>query len=239
MTKATLLITDVDDTLLGDDESLRRFVERTEVLRDFGFVLNSSRPITSVRRTLDALDVQLRPLATIGALGTEIAINESPPEDWAGRFRGWDRSVVDGVMLGLGAAAHDAEFQTPLKASFNVEPGLRETALASLAALDQKCVVIVSGETDFDVIPTGAGKGSAAMYCAHRFLAAGGKTIAAGDSGNDIELFDRLQLGIVVSNAREELRQAVDPGKTFFAPSPYAAGVLEGLRFWGLAIQTH
>jgi sucrose-phosphate synthase len=65
-----------------------------------------------------------------------------------------------------------------------------------------------------------------------------GKTqlICAGDSANDVELLDVAHFGILVENADGDLRDAVDPRRTYFARRPYADGVLDGLQSWGVPL---
>jgi hydroxymethylpyrimidine pyrophosphatase-like HAD family hydrolase len=54
----------------------------------------------------------------------------------------------------------------------------------------------------------------------------------AGDSANDLTMFDVSLMGIAVANAREELTERLDPTRSYLAPHPFARGVLDGLRHW-------
>ena len=47
-------------------------------------------------------------------------------------------------------------------------------------------------------------------------------------------MFEHAERGIVVGNARAELRDRVNPQAAYLARAHYAAGILEGLRHWGL-----
>ena len=69
-----LLVSDVDDTLLGDDEALSRLLSALDEAGTVLLALNSSRPLASVRQTLDSLGSTqtLAPVALIGAMGTEM-----------------------------------------------------------------------------------------------------------------------------------------------------------------------
>jgi sucrose-phosphate synthase len=61
--------------------------------------------------------------------------------------------------------------------------------------------------------------------------------IVAGDSGNDRSMFDAYAYGVVVGNAKPELKQLQEElgsdTAVYFAERSYAAGVLEGLRHYG------
>ncbi|MEO7415120.1 MAG: HAD family hydrolase, partial [Opitutaceae bacterium] len=59
--------------------------------------------------------------------------------------------------------------------------------------------------------------------------------LVAGDSASDAEMFLLHGVkGVVVENALPELRSLVEMPGVFFAPSPMAAGVLEGLHYFGV-----
>jgi hydroxymethylpyrimidine pyrophosphatase-like HAD family hydrolase len=97
--------------------------------------------------------------------------------------------------------------------------------------------VIWSSGRDLDIIPSAAGKGKAIRYLI-QFLALGSRrVVVVGDSGNDRSMFDEFEHGIIVANAQPELKRLSDetpqPG-IYFAKQPFAAGVEEGLRDFGL-----
>lgn len=225
-----LLVTDVDDTLVGDRCSLREFSEASHSLL---VVLNSSRPRASLDATMKALPAGLRIDGVVSALGTEIEIGGWPCCEWNKRFATWDRAVVDRIMADAGCAPHAAEMQTKHKASFSVPrslwPTLREAIL--LAAPDSS--VITSGVSDFDVIPAAAGKGEGALEVVRLLGLPRHRMIVAGDSGNDLAMFHVADRAIAVGNARSELIAGADPARTYFARAPRAAGILEGLLHWG------
>lgn len=186
-----------------------------------------------MERTLAGFPGGFRPDALITAMGTEIAVKE-PVGQWTERFREWDRSLVDQIMMRFGAVPHSDEFQTPFKASFAVEGDDRRNEVRrALAASPQKSRVIVSGKSDVDVLPPGAGKGEATLFLAVLLgVEADRRLVVAGDSGNDLAMFEVCERGILVGNARDELRHAVDSKRAYQARAPHAAGVLEGLIHW-------
>jgi hydroxymethylpyrimidine pyrophosphatase-like HAD family hydrolase len=231
-----LLVSDVDNTLVGDDAALRRFVDAAGRCAPLIVALNSSRPTASVRRTLSGLPFDVPIRALIGGMGTQIEIDGEPDGPWAERFNGWDRAPIDRVMAKLGHRPHDAEFQTPLKASFAVEPEAQDRAERAVRDTGVPVRIVRSGQSDFDVIPIGADKGEATLHLTDRLGVRFDRLIVAGDSANDLAMFHAAPMGIVVGNARDELRRALTGNGTYLARAERAQGVLEGLRFWGVPI---
>ena len=87
-----LLISDVDNTLFGDQRALERFTDVAAEEANFTFVLNSSRPIASILKTLDSAPAGFEPAAIIGAMGTEIQVRGTVLSDWAAPTRPWSRT---------------------------------------------------------------------------------------------------------------------------------------------------
>ncbi len=223
----------MDDTLLGDASPV---AELTKALGESQppvlMALNSSRPVASVQATLDGLQETLPVSAIVGALGTEIEIGGDPWKAWQAQFAEFRRELVWSALEGQGWQAHSAEFQTPFKASFAVPREQQSRARQALTELPFACRVIASGESDFDVIPPMAGKGRASVALAKELGVPDSRLLVAGDSANDLDLFEHVERGIVVGNARQELLDRVAP-TVFRAEQPRAAGLLEGLRHYG------
>jgi len=231
-----LLVSDIDDTLTGDDDALAALAALLARHRDrLRLAVNSSRPAASVADTLaDEFPPGLVPDAAITALGTEIAVAGRPLASWQARFAGWPHGRAFAILAGLGHRPHDAIFQTPRKVSFAVPAGAAQAAARrALAQAGIECQVIASGKDDFDVIPEGAGKGAATLHLAAEFGVAPARVIVAGDSGNDLAMFRAVRRGIAVGNARRELIEALEPGTFYHARAAHAAGVIEGLVHFG------
>ncbi len=229
-----LLVSDIDDTLTGDDAAMTRLGEAIgRAGAGLRFAVNSSRPAASVAGTLKTVfPPSLRPDAVITALGTEIALDGAPLASWQDRFAGWPHAQIRAALAALGHRPHPEVYQTPRKVSFAVPPEAQDKAREALAPYD--CHIIASGEDDFDVIPASAGKGAATLHLAEALGVAPDRIVVAGDSGNDLAMFEVTGLGIAVGNARGELLQALQPGRHIQAKARHAAGVLEGLRHYGV-----
>lgn len=232
-----LLVTDVDNTLLGDDDALKQFLQAYRLSNTFLLALNSSRPCAHVRASLDELPVRLEPRAIIGAMGTEIEMDGVPLDAWANQFAHWDRERIHAVMQELGFPAHAPGLQTRFKASYAVPRGQQQRVIDAIQATGIPVQIIASGESDFDVLPPGAGKGRATLYLARQLGIPSERLIVGGDSANDVQMFQAARKGIVVGNARDALRSAVNPDYVCFATDTYARGLLEGLRYWNVPIK--
>jgi sucrose-6F-phosphate phosphohydrolase len=234
-----LFVSDMDDTMLGDDAALGRLAEALmEIRGQIVIAYNSSRPCASLKETLAQNNNLPKPDYLIGALGTEI-------EDFPAGGRidaysrnlkaGWQRDKVAALMEQLGFAAHADEFQTEFKASYHAPGDAQfQRVLDHLREAGLNAKVIFSGNKNLDIIPPGADKGKAVIFL-HRMLGFHPEqVIVAGDSANDREMFLHTFKGIIVGNADEALQSLSSPN-IHHAQSACAAGVLEGLRHWGMA----
>lgn len=227
-------MSDVDDTLLGDDEALERFRAATA---DVGLsvVLNSSRPVASVVRSLrDTALARVQVGGVIGALGTEIELGGERLGDWSAQFADFDRNAVTAAVAPFEAVPHAAEYQTPSKASFSIAPDRWDDATDAVTALGFPVRVITSGVDNFDVIPGAAGKAAAVRHVAAWLGVPRERVMTAGDSENDA---DMLAAGnaIVVGNATPGLIERVG-ATAFLARGFHADGVVEGLRHHGVPL---
>jgi HAD superfamily hydrolase (TIGR01484 family) len=225
-----LLVSDLDGTLTGHDGGVRALAGLGVKV---ALVLNSSRPRASVMRTLDLLPAGIRHEGLITAMGTEVMVAGVDRADWTERFNDWNRHPIDEFMGRMGILPHRPEYQGKYKASYHVPADRWQEYRRKALDLMPGSVVVTSGESDFDILPAAAGKDKAATWVARVMGFDPSKVIVAGDSGNDVDMFNAARMAIAVSNAREELVDRVNPAKTYFAAQPHALGVIEGLRYWG------
>ncbi len=235
-----LFVSDVDDTLLGDDAALQKLMVALAAAPHVTVAYNSSRPCASLRQSL-AENLTLRPPDfLIGALGTEIENGRSgePVTAYSQHLSpGWQRNQVDQLMRGLGFVPHDGRYQTPYKASYDIPgPEAYRQAQDALQAALLPAKTIYSMGKNLDVIPQSAGKGAVIQFL-HQWLdIPANHVVVAGDSGNDVDMFLAPFRGVVVGNADADLK-ARQADHIYHAQAAYAAGVLEGLTYWGVVPQ--
>lgn len=93
-----------------------------------------------------------------------------------------------------------------------------------------------------DILPRGVAKDVAVHHLRTLTDVPADRVVYAGDSGNDVAALLAGYAGIVVGNAPEglkaQLRRAGDEGgggaRLYFAEAPFAGGVLQGLRHYGV-----
>lgn len=241
-------VTDVDYTLVGDDvalEKLNRWL--SEQRRTYGTVIcYSTGRSLPLYQELIAQKELLEPDILVLAVGTEIYHQGSntPDPEWTAKLQeGWNRDIVVEVTKLFPSLVLQPQIeQTPLKASYFTNPDDFYTELPQLEAnfksrgLAIQMVSAVDG-VYLDILPQRANKGSAALFLQQRLGFTDEQTIICGDSGNDLSMFENISgVGIMVGNALPELlawHENSPPGKRYLAKSHFAAGILEGLEYFG------
>jgi sucrose-6F-phosphate phosphohydrolase len=239
-----LFVTDLDNTLVGDDtalHTLNQYLSQHRQQYGTQLVYATGRSLYLYRK-LAAEKSLLPPDALIAAVGTEIYFDLERHEiDPAWReilSPGWDRDLV------CATASHFADLvlqpeseQNPFKVSFYLtEPAAAEVLPRLEIALAQhglETKLIYSSGQDLDILPSRGNKGLAVQYLRQKWNAEPQKTVVCGDSGNDIDLLGGEERGIIVGNARPELRQWYHNHRTpfrYLAQAAYARGILEGLK---------
>ena len=230
----TILATDLDGTFLGGSEAQRAALydwiaqRRSEIV----LIFVSGRGLDFMRQLARELPVQ--PDHVIGDVGTSVAT-------------GADFSPLPAVDLWLDAAwPSDApqQIETIVRKHPALLPqphhgGRRRSYFygriepAQVAASELRRLgfdTLMSDNQYFDVLPRGVQKGSTLL----RTLAALGlpehRTLVAGDTLNDLSMFQTGLTGVAVSNREAGLEQAITPHRNVYrSAQPGAAGVLDAL----------
>jgi sucrose-6F-phosphate phosphohydrolase len=245
--KPFLFITDLDNTLVGDDAAMTTLNQQLAAHRQqHGTkIVYSTGRSPSRYQALATEKSLLPPDWLVCAVGTEIypGGSDRPDPTWAETLaQGWNRAAI------VAAAAHFADLtpqpdseQRPFKVSYLVTELAAAEVLPELQqVLDDRNLavqVIYSGGKDLDILPQQANKGMAMGFIRQQLGFPPEETVACGDSGNDLALFaDRSERGIIVGNAMPELltwHHANPGGDRYLAQAHCAAGVLEGLQHFG------
>lgn len=240
-----LLITDIDNTLLGDDGAMERLLDFMRDNRQrIGFGVASGRYLDMVvnvleEHNIDGLDV------VISSVGSEIYYGRDlvPDKGWASHLRNkWRPDRVHEALdkLPFLTIQQDADTQREFKISYDLdnETSSEEALPLIYDALGRSGVphtVIFSHGVYVDVLPLRASKGKAVRFLSNKWNIPLENIATAGDSGNDIDMLKGRTSGIVVGNFAEELEPLKKNGtRVYFARAEYAAGIIEGLEHYGL-----
>ncbi len=246
LTHLSLLITDLDHTLVGNDGSLdllNQLLDRYRQTLGTKIVYATGRSRESYQ---DLITTQrlLVPDVLVAAVGTEIYADaaEIPDPEWIDKLStNWRREEV--VSIASRFADLDPQpqpEQRSFKVSYYLSPSVAAAVVIQLQELFAQqgldVEVIYSGGRDLDILPRGGDKGTAVQFLRDRWQIDPTQTVVCGDSGNDISLFKYgNERGIIVGNAQSELRlwHELHPvNYHYLAVADYAAGILEGLQYF-------
>lgn len=243
-----LFVTDLDNTLVGDDQALAELNRRlSQHRREQGTkIVYATGRSPILYHQLQTEKRLLEPDALIAAVGTEIYLNgsDTPDPEWSERLaQGWDRELVVATAVPNFAdliPQPDSE-QRPFKVSFFLTEISAAEVLPQLESLLQKqgldTKLIYSTGQDLDILPRHSDKGLAMQFLQHQWEFEQEQTVVCGDSGNDIALFAvGEERGIIVGNASSELLQWHNANPTdyrYLAKASCAGGILEGLNHFG------
>jgi sucrose-6F-phosphate phosphohydrolase len=234
-----ILVSDLDDTLLGDDEALnrfRRFYERNQPQLEV--IYASGRFCDSIDEDLEKTELP-EPLVTIGGVGSEIWIypTRQPLRAWSEKIsEHWSAEKVRDVLSGESdLKMQGEEDQSSYKVSYYLEGASRERLREleyKLKKADIRFNSIYSSQRDLDILPVGVNKGKAAAFLIDYLKRPHERVITSGNSGNDATLFENNFAGIIVANADDDLKKHQDKRNVYLADASYADGVIEGIEYW-------
>lgn len=231
-----LLISDIDNTLLGDEEALRELMERVEAQGGrVGFGIATGRHLESTLAVLEEWGVR-PPDLLITDVGSQIQYGH--PVKLDGGYRThinnrWEPEMIRKVLSQLpGLTLQPAENQNDFKISYDLDPELAPSKAeieSHLRNYRLRANVIHSHDAYLDILPISASKGLAIRYLALKWGLPFENILVAGDSGNDADMIMGDVLAVVVGNHSEELNPLRGEHRVYFAEGEYARGVLEGI----------
>ncbi|MGJ8619056.1 MAG: HAD-IIB family hydrolase [Methylophilaceae bacterium] len=233
------LITDIDNTLLGDYKSLQDLVGwLRNQSGQLAFGIATGRPLESAVNILKEHNVPM-PDVLITSVGSEInyGVSLKPDTGWINHIKHlWRRDDLIEAMKSIsGIRLQTPENQRDFKISYLVNqnelPPI-ETINQHLQQLNLKAQVIYSHNEFLDILPIRASKGHAIRYLAYKWDLPLKQFLTSGDSGNDSEMLIGDTLGVVVGNHSDELETLRGLDQVYFAESHYAAGILEGIQHY-------
>ena len=234
-----LIISDLDNTLDGDDEALKDFVDMLQDAgRHVGFGIATGRRLDDVLSWIEERNMP-RPDVLATAVGTELYYGKDllPDAGWKRQISAfWKpdevRRVLDGVE---GLTRQPDHEQTEFKVSYQVDcsvapPIQRIRRILREAGLRVK--VIFSLGMFLDILPIRGGSDLSLRHLAYRWGFAPEQLLVAGDSGNDEGMLKGRTLGVVVGNYGKELEKLRKLPRIYFAKGHHARGILEGVEYY-------
>jgi sucrose-phosphate synthase len=241
-----MLITDIDATLVGEEEPLAKL---RDLLKDnrsnMGFGVASGRSLPLVREVLKENGIEEIDVI-IASVGTEIYYGKENVRDkgWASHLRSkWrpDRIHKAIKTLKFLTLQEEEHTQGEFKISYYLDdsvpykealPQIHDALAKARAAYN----LVFSHGSFIDILPHRASKGKAIQYLAGKWNIPLERIATAGDSGNDRDMLIGQTAGIVVANHTPELSslKKSKSHRVYFAKAEYAGGIIEGLQHYEL-----
>ncbi len=237
-------LTDIDDTLIGNDEAVARFIEWIAPHRhNIGFGVVTGRPLESILEAFAEHNLP-HPDIVISSVGSEIYYGKDllPDKGWAAHISNrWNRTRIQELLATLPCLdIQEEQAQRPFKISYYMDPS--EDSLAQVHRIltehRLRYTLIYSRDAYLDILPYRASKGKAIRYLSYKWDIPLANIAVAGDSGNDEDMLRGEMLGIVVGNHQPELETLRGLRHIYFAEAAYADGILEGFRHYRFPRET-
>jgi sucrose-phosphate synthase len=242
LTADILIISDIDNTLIGSHEALTEFLDWLADHRDrVAFGVATGRVPKRTLKVLERWRVPT-PDVMITSVGSEIFYCRSRlVEDVEWRLHidhGWNPGELREALDGLpGLELQPVADQRPFKLSYFVEPDRWPGARDIRRHLRERRLdasVIYSHESYLDLLPVRASKGKAVKFITEKWGFHPENTLVAGDSGNDADMLRSGVRAVVVGNYSRELSGLRNRQGVYFADATHARGILEGIEHFGL-----
>lgn len=228
-----ILFSDIDNTLTGDMQAaaaLRRYIA---TYPDLALIPATGRSINEARRILRIWGFA-EPSHLISSVGSEVWLRRA-----SGRYvldtdfarhasEGWDGAAVRDLLERAQIRMQPEYDQRRWKVSCfgTAAQGAEIASMLSNAGLRAR--VVASHARFIDILPANAGKAAAAAHVARTLAVPHDACLAAGDSGNDVDLLAWASRAILPANASDELSAIAGDG-VYRSTLQFAAGIRDGL----------
>ncbi len=234
-----IIITDIDNTLTGDDKAMEEFFTLiSEVTENIGFGIATGRRYEDVIELIENYGMP-RPEVLMTSVGTEIYYGKNFTSDrsWSKyiNFR-WEPEKIRELLEEIeGMYIQDEIEQSTFKISYKVDFEVAPNLNAIKRILREQKIrakTILSHNMFLDIIPARAGSGLCIRHMAYKWSFPMEHILVAGDSGNDEEMLAGNTLGVVVGNYSSELSKLRNSPRVYFAEAHHAAGIIEGIHHY-------
>ena len=229
-----VLATDLDGTFLGGTDAHRRALyAHLNARDDVMLIFVTGRDIDFIAELIRTPGMP-RPHYIIGDIGTSIYDGErlEPVADLeapiAARWNGANERVVEMLKDEPGLSLQNTPFRH--RVSYDYDPAqLSQQSAAKVEAAGFDC--LLSADRYFDVLPKGVSKGPTLTRLVEALRLDPGSVLVAGDTMNDLSLFETGFNGVAVDNSEPRLAAAVGRMKNVYrSPLPGTAGIADAIR---------
>lgn len=230
-----LLLCDIDNTLTGCRSSAGHFGRYMREHPEIRFGVATGRSLVEARRIVREWELP-QPAIWVSSVGSEIYWQTGQAlmqdRDFAHAIDAdWQREAIAELAGGIAALEPQPDIeQRTHKLSYFADRLAADELRSRLDDAGIAARVIFSHGQLLDILPETAGKAAAMHHVARKLGLPREAVVAAGDSGNDLDMIAACANGIVVANAEPELAALSTRPNVYLAGRPHAAGVLEGLR---------
>ncbi len=233
-----LIITDLDNTLTGDDEGLAEFIELLRHHRNIGFGVATGRRLDDAMQMIEHLGLP-RPDVLDTDVGTQLHYGPTLTPDLSWRKQigfAWRPDQIREVLAdvpGLFPQSQDkmSEFKISYEMDLELSPSVDEIK-KRLREAGLRARVSFSLGMYLDVIPVRGGSDFSMRHLLYKWGFAPENVLVAGDSGNDEGMLLGRTLGVVVGNYSSELEHFRNRPRIYFAQAPHARGIMEGIEYY-------
>lgn len=234
-----ILATDLDGTFAGGSAADRELLQQT-LARLPGAVLIyvTGRSVPATREIIRELPLP-QPDLLIADVGTSVrgGPDLEPVEEIESQLDAvWPGAdTIRQRLVGV-PGLEEQEVRPPRRVSYWIREGSMDAAIDRAAAAlgDLNLDLVASAGVYLDVLPPGVNKGTTLRRVLRWLERGDADVVVAGDTLNDLALFETGLCGVVVGNCEAALRERVSGREhLFFAGGEGAAGILEGLRHFG------
>lgn len=237
-----IIATDLDGTLVGNRLALAKFNHfMIKNKNKFLLIYITGRTFSSTWQLILEENL-LFPDVMITDVGTEIYIAPrfSREQIWERKMSSsWDTAKIQTAIKGVDGL-RPQEIRPRFRLAYFTQKDTFYDTVLKLRVTAEKAKlsvnIVPSMGHIIDIIPGIAGKGLALCHIQQLYAIKKENTFVCGDSGNDLSMFLIGFKGIVVGNARPELKEALKfkSRDVYFSRSFYASGILEGLIKYGV-----
>ncbi|AQU78261.1 MULTISPECIES: HAD-IIB family hydrolase [Planococcus] len=236
MNRAThLLATDLDGTLVGDRNSLKKLLDFYNAQTyTVSLIYITGRHYQSALSLMSEQNLPV-PHVLITDVGTGIYIGDSlkPDLEWSAFLeKSWMPQQIDAIARVIPGLVSQNLPITTRCSYFASDLAIVEAFRSQLNKAGIPHKLIYSGGRDVDILPAGSGKGQALQYILDKYKLNTAKVLVAGDSGNDVEMLTLGFPSVIVGNAQPELLKQTEHPSIYRAKQEFAGGIHEAWRYF-------